>query len=142
MQGHPTSPRPDREITDRKRLLVPVEDIVKELNGFLRGWAGYFRYGNSARVLGQIRNYALRRVALLLSKTGKRRRAWDWGMRQVLRWLWRLKLSAIPPDAVPYMTGQYIMNTDRLKKFLGPDYGQVIRYTIADAFADSFKKSI
>src|SRR5436309_2283449 len=74
-----------REITDRKRLLVPVEDIVKELNGFLRGWAGYFRYGNSARVLGQIRNYALRRVALLLSKTGKRRRAWDWGMRQVLR---------------------------------------------------------
>jgi group II intron reverse transcriptase/maturase len=74
-----------REITDRKRRWVPVEDNVKELNGFLRGWAGYFRYGNSARVLGQIRNYALRRVALLLSKTGKRRRAWDWGMRQVLR---------------------------------------------------------
>jgi RNA-directed DNA polymerase len=74
-----------REITDRKRLLVPVEDIVRDLNLFLRGWAGYFRYGNSARVLGQIRNYALRRVALLLSKTGKRRRAWDWGMRQVLR---------------------------------------------------------
>jgi len=65
-----------------------------------------------------------------------------WGMRRVLQWLWSLKLSAIPPDAVPYMTGQYIMNTDRLKKFLGPDYEQVIRYTIADAFADSFKKSI
>jgi hypothetical protein len=62
-------------------------------------------------------------------------------MRQVLQWLWRLKLSAIPPDAVPYMTGQYIMNTDRLKKFLGADYEQVIRYTIADAFADSFRKS-
>jgi hypothetical protein len=74
-----------REITDRKRLLVPVEDIVAELNRFLRGWGGYFRYGNSARVLGQIRNYALRRVALLLSKTGKRRRSWAWGMRQVLR---------------------------------------------------------
>jgi RNA-directed DNA polymerase len=74
-----------REITDRKRLLVPVQDIVAELNRFLRGWAGYFRYGNSARVLGQVRNYALRRVALLLSKTGKRRRSWDWGMRQVLR---------------------------------------------------------
>src|SRR5215218_8971658 len=43
------------------------------------------RHGNSARVLGQIRNYALRRVALLLSKTGKRRRSWNWGMRQVLR---------------------------------------------------------
>ena len=64
-----------------------------------------------------------------------------WGMRQVLQWLWSLKLSAIPPDAVPYMTGQYIMNTDRLKKFLGADYEQVISYTIADAFADSFRKN-
>ena len=42
------------------------------------------RHGNSARVLGQIRNYALRRVALLLSKKGKRRRSWAWGMKQVL----------------------------------------------------------
>jgi group II intron maturase len=37
---------------------MPVEDIVRDLNLFLRGWANYFRYGNSARVLGQIRNYA------------------------------------------------------------------------------------
>ncbi len=64
-----------------------------------------------------------------------------WGMRKVLQLLWRLKLSAIPPDAVPYMTGQYIMNTDRLKKFLKMDYEHVIRYSIADAFADSFKKN-
>ncbi|MFY9562392.1 MAG: NAD-dependent epimerase/dehydratase family protein [Terriglobales bacterium] len=64
-----------------------------------------------------------------------------WAMRSVLRFLWRWNISAIPPDAVPYMTGQYIMNTDRLKKFLGPDYEKVIRYTIADAFADSFRKS-
>src|SRR4249919_993567 len=73
-----------REITGRKRLLVPVEDIVGELNGFLRGWAGYFRYGNSARVLGQIRNYALLRLASWLSKKGSRRRAWGWGIKQVL----------------------------------------------------------
>jgi hypothetical protein len=36
------------------------------------------------------------------------------------------------------MTGEYIMNTDRLQKFLGSAYEDVIRYTIADAFADSF----
>jgi len=36
------------------------------------------------------------------------------------------------------MTGEYIMNTDRLRKFLGSAYEDVIRYTIADAFADSF----
>jgi hypothetical protein len=47
-----------REITDRKRLVVPVEDIVKELDGFLRGWAGYFRFGNSARVLPTHRHFS------------------------------------------------------------------------------------
>ena len=57
-----------REITGRERLLVPAEVIVTELNMFLRGWAGYFRYGNSARVLGQVGNYALWRLGLWLSK--------------------------------------------------------------------------
>jgi len=64
------------EITGRRWLWMPVEDIVRDLNLFLRGWAGYFRYGNSARVLGQIRNYALQRLAIWLSKQGNRRRAW------------------------------------------------------------------
>src|SRR5436190_23587449 len=56
-----------REITARKRLLVPTEVIVTELNLFLRGWAGYFRYGNPARVLGHVGNYALWRLGLWLS---------------------------------------------------------------------------
>ena len=42
-----------RELTDRRRLLLPVEWIVQDVNRFLRGWAGYFRYGNSARPLRQ-----------------------------------------------------------------------------------------
>jgi len=62
-----------------------------------------------------------------------------WAMRQVLAFLWKQQISAIPPEAVPYMTGQYIMNTDRLRRFLGPEYDHVIRYTVSDAFADSFK---
>jgi RNA-directed DNA polymerase len=57
-----------REITVRARLWEPVEWIVEDLSRFLPGWAGYFRYGSSARVLGQIRNYALLRLALWLSK--------------------------------------------------------------------------
>jgi len=64
-----------------------------------------------------------------------------WAMRQVLQVLWNWKISAIPPDAVPYMTGQYIMNTDRLQKFLGSDYEQVISKTNREAFADSFQKN-
>jgi hypothetical protein len=56
----------------------------------------------------------------------------------ILQALWKLGISAIPPEAMPYMTGEYTMNTERLRKFLGEDYEKVIRYTIADAFADSF----
>jgi len=62
-----------------------------------------------------------------------------WAMRQVLRFLWKQRISAIPPEAMPYMTGEYIMNTDRLRRFLGPEFEHVIRYSIRDAFADSFR---
>jgi hypothetical protein len=61
-----------------------------------------------------------------------------WFMRQVLKFMWKYRISAIPPEAIPYMTGEYIMNTERLRRFLGPEYEHVIRYTITDAFADSF----
>jgi UDP-glucose 4-epimerase len=61
-----------------------------------------------------------------------------WAFLQVLRFMWKFGISAIPPEAMPYMTGEYIMNTDRLHRFLGQDYENVIRYTIRDAFADSF----
>jgi nucleoside-diphosphate-sugar epimerase len=60
-----------------------------------------------------------------------------WAMRQVLRFLWNRNISAIPPEAVPYMTGQYIMNTDRLKNFLGSDYERVITKTNLDAYTES-----
>ncbi|MGH9544935.1 MAG: NAD-dependent epimerase/dehydratase family protein [Terriglobales bacterium] len=57
-----------------------------------------------------------------------------------LKILWRFGIISIPPEAAPYMTGEYIMNTDRLRKFLGESYEDVIRYTIADAFADCFRQ--
>jgi len=61
-----------------------------------------------------------------------------WAFRAVLQALWKLGISAIPPDALPYMIGEYSMNTGKLQAFLGQEYENVIQYTIADAFADSF----
>jgi len=57
-----------------------------------------------------------------------------------LKLLWGLKISTIPPDIVPYLTSDTVMNTSKLEQFLGADYKNVIRYPIADAFADCFKK--
>jgi RNA-directed DNA polymerase len=90
-----------REITARERLLVPTEVIVTELNMFLRGWAGYFRYGNSARVLGQVGNYALWRLGLRLSKRGNRRHGWRWGITQVLLSPGHLGLTSLHRIVIP-----------------------------------------
>ncbi len=57
-----------RELTERKRLSQPVEETVQELNRFLRGWGGYFRYGNSAQHFHQISTYALKRLASFVAK--------------------------------------------------------------------------
>ena len=58
-----------RELTRRSRLLLPVKWIVEDMNRFLRGWAAFFRFGNSAARFGKIRSYALTRLALFISKT-------------------------------------------------------------------------
>ncbi len=64
-----------RELTARSRLLLHVEVIVGEVNQFLRGWAAYFRYGNSARHFDKIRDYALMRLAGVIAKRHHRPRA-------------------------------------------------------------------
>ena len=69
-----------REITDRRWLLRPVEDTVQELNQFLRGWAGYFRYGNSAHHFDTITDYAADRLAGHVAKRHKRPRAYGWSV--------------------------------------------------------------
>jgi RNA-directed DNA polymerase len=67
-----------REITARERLLLPVEDVVQDLNRYLRGWAGYFRYGNSARHFNLIQHHARNRLALFVAKRHQRSRAYGW----------------------------------------------------------------
>ncbi len=56
-------------------MLLPVEVIVATVNRFVRGWAAYFRYGNSARHFDKIRGYMGMRLALIVSKRHKRSRA-------------------------------------------------------------------
>ncbi|MDF5759404.1 group II intron reverse transcriptase/maturase [Spongiactinospora sp. TRM90649] len=67
-----------REITARRRMLLWPEAIVQDLNGFLRGWAGYFRYGHSARCLSKIRRYAQIRLAHFIRRRHRRSMAFGW----------------------------------------------------------------
>jgi hypothetical protein len=90
-----------RFLTMRGRLVAPVEQVVAELNLFLRGWAWFFRFGNSAWVFDKIRQYAVMRVALFVAKQHKSGRSW--GFAQVYRSPanlgWSLSMaSSSPPD--------------------------------------------
>jgi RNA-directed DNA polymerase len=69
-----------RELTARERLLLPVEEVVQDLNRFLRGWAGYFRYGNSAVAFDKINQHAYARLAGFVAKHHKRRTRYGWGV--------------------------------------------------------------
>ena len=72
-----TSPRP--------RLLEPLQHLIVELNPVLRGWAVYFRVGNSSRHFTQIDRYVHERLALFLSKKACRSGR-NWKGRVPLEW--------------------------------------------------------
>lgn len=63
-----------RELTARSRLLLPTKAIVEDVNQFLIGWCGYFRYGNSTARFDVIRDFAVRRVAGVVAKRHGRSR--------------------------------------------------------------------
>jgi RNA-directed DNA polymerase len=51
---------------------------VQDVNRFLRGWAAYFRIGNSARAFDKIMTFAVDRLALFVAKLHHRSRRYGW----------------------------------------------------------------
>ncbi len=73
-----------RELTDRRLLLLPLEDVVATLNRFLSGWAGYFRRGNSTTQFHKLDLYVAERLARWIGKRHKARHPLHYGF-------WRLR---------------------------------------------------
>jgi UDP-glucose 4-epimerase len=61
--------------------------------------------------------------------------------RLALRLLWKAGISDVPPEAFPYLVGSYVMETARLRVFLGDDYRKVIQYTSEEALRTMFQGS-
>src|SRR5262245_27066522 len=57
-----------RELTAREQMLISVEELVQDVTSFLRGWVGYFGYGNSARPFDKIDRHAVTRLSLFVAK--------------------------------------------------------------------------
>jgi len=65
-----------RDLTDRRRVGMQLEDVIDALNLFLRGWGNYFRTGNAGRKFRQLdRHVAWRLRRLLIKKRGRNLRA-------------------------------------------------------------------
>ena len=67
-----------RELTVRSRLLLPVEWVVEQVNRFVLGWAGYFRYGNSADQFDKLSRYVRLRLAIFIARRQRRSRSYGW----------------------------------------------------------------
>jgi group II intron reverse transcriptase/maturase len=73
-----------RELTDRRLLRLPVEDVVTNLSRFLTGWAGYFRPGNSTTQFHKLDLYTAERLARWIGMRHQSRRPLAYGY-------WRLR---------------------------------------------------
>jgi nucleoside-diphosphate-sugar epimerase len=62
--------------------------------------------------------------------------------RSILRAMWKMGISGVPPEAFPYIVGSYTMDTSRLQKLLGSSYESVMRYSVSEALADTFHEAL
>jgi len=78
-----------RAATDRRQVGRPLSAVVADLNRVLRGWAAYFRNGNSARKFSTLDSYVHQRLAIFDNRKrgipGRR-----WGKRHDGAWFTRL----------------------------------------------------
>jgi hypothetical protein len=57
-------------------LPLRVEQVVQDVNRFLQGGAGYFRYGSSAREFDAITAHAIRRLSIYIASRHGRARGY------------------------------------------------------------------
>ncbi|MFD7378740.1 group II intron maturase-specific domain-containing protein, partial [Streptomyces mirabilis] len=78
-----------RAATARSKTERPVSAVVADLNPVLRGWAAYFRHGNSGRKFNLVDDYVHERLAISASAkhrlTGR-----NWITRFTYGWITRL----------------------------------------------------
>jgi RNA-directed DNA polymerase len=57
-----------KALTCRRTLALPTEEVIGKLNELVRGWAGYFYYGNCSQDLSRIKGFLDERVRIHLKR--------------------------------------------------------------------------
>lgn len=68
-------------LTTRGRVLVPPEDLIRQINPLLRGWVGYFHYRNCSKAMSEVRAHAEQRLRIWLRNRHKVR-SWKEGYQR------------------------------------------------------------
>lgn len=55
----------------------------------------------------------------------------------LLKLLWWSGLSGVPPKSLPYFTGSYTMNCDRLRLLLSEEFDRIIRFTSEESLREA-----
>ena len=50
---------------------------------------------------------------------------------------WMLGISSVPPEALPYFAGSYVMDTGKLERLLGEEYNQLVRHTSEESVRET-----
>jgi group II intron reverse transcriptase/maturase len=66
------------DLLNHGTLWRPLQEVVREVNQVLRGWAGYFHFGNSVTVMKQMKSYSQNRL-----------RRWLWRKQGCCHSLWK-----------------------------------------------------
>jgi group II intron reverse transcriptase/maturase len=89
-----------KELCNRRRTLVPLPELLGEVNDVLRGWTTYFHYENSTQVMGKVKYYTEERVRKHLRVRYKVRTRTGGYERFTTQYLYRyLGLYRIPTHA-------------------------------------------
>ena len=62
------------QLTGKNQTLIPLSDVVENVNRSLRGWANYFHYRNSTKAMSRVRQHAEARLRIHLRARYKVRR--------------------------------------------------------------------
>jgi len=63
-------------LTQRQLTLLPLPDVIGNVNAVVRGWVGYFHYKNCSTRLGKLKRHVEERVRTHLRKRHKIRDRW------------------------------------------------------------------
>ena len=88
------------DLTQRQRTIMPLDWVLNELNGTVRGWVGYFHYRNCSAALRKVRWHVEERLRTHLRKRHKIRKRVQGYLRFKSRMLYdKYGLYKVPTSA-------------------------------------------